>query len=211
MGDAFGAGDSIAEVETDKASMEWMQDDGVVAKHLVALGTEVAVGTPAVALVEDARTSAPSNFEAPAGPELRRRRPPVRGAAGAGRAGPGRTNAVAAPLPRVRGRVVCGRKRVKGVAAALPSQLRRQRTSPAWPRLSDYAISPKTRGPCAVKTLRARCSDGLASSATSCSGAARRMPSWLDGVVEQYQRVDINLVVGVGEGLPPAPIDVASR
>ena len=43
-GDAFGAGDSIAEVETDKASMEWeMQDDGVVAKHLVAPGTEVAV------------------------------------------------------------------------------------------------------------------------------------------------------------------------
>ena len=54
-GQAFGAGDSIAEVETDKASMEWeMQDDGVVAKHLVQPGTEVAVGTPAVVLVEDA-------------------------------------------------------------------------------------------------------------------------------------------------------------
>ena len=68
-GDAFGAGDSIAEVETDKASMEWeMQDDGVVAKHLVAPGTEVAVGTPAVVLVEDAAdVGAFADFEAPAG------------------------------------------------------------------------------------------------------------------------------------------------
>ena len=35
--------------------------------------------------------------------------------------------------------------------------------------------------------------------------------SWLDGVVRQYQRVDVNLVVGVGEGLrAPVLIDVAS-
>ena len=46
-GDAFGAGDSIAEVETDKATVDFeAQDEGVVAKILSAAGNEVARCSP---------------------------------------------------------------------------------------------------------------------------------------------------------------------
>ncbi|KAH8098535.1 dihydrolipoyllysine-residue acetyltransferase [Aureococcus anophagefferens] len=42
-GGAFGAGDVIAEIETDKATVDFeAQDDGVLAKILVPAGTEVA-------------------------------------------------------------------------------------------------------------------------------------------------------------------------
>ncbi|KAH8058151.1 dihydrolipoyllysine-residue acetyltransferase [Aureococcus anophagefferens] len=44
-GGAFGAGDVIAEIETDKATVDFeAQDDGVLAKILVQAGTEVAAG-----------------------------------------------------------------------------------------------------------------------------------------------------------------------
>ncbi|KAH8056457.1 dihydrolipoyllysine-residue acetyltransferase [Aureococcus anophagefferens] len=47
-GGAFGAGDVIAEIETDKATVDFeAQDDGVLAKILVQAGTEVAVGRAA--------------------------------------------------------------------------------------------------------------------------------------------------------------------
>lgn len=47
VGDTIEAGDIIAEIETDKATMEFEAiDDGVITKILVAEGTEnVAVGT----------------------------------------------------------------------------------------------------------------------------------------------------------------------
>jgi pyruvate dehydrogenase E2 component (dihydrolipoamide acetyltransferase) len=54
-GDSFNAGDVIAEVETDKATMGFeAQDPGVVAKILVGTGTEIAVGTPIMIIVDDA-------------------------------------------------------------------------------------------------------------------------------------------------------------
>ena len=54
-GDEIAAGDSIAEIETDKATMEWeAQDDGFVAKILLEDGAkDVPVGEPAMVVVED--------------------------------------------------------------------------------------------------------------------------------------------------------------
>ena len=54
-GDAVEAGDVIAEIETDKATMEVEAvDEGVIGKILIAEGTEgVAVNTPIAVLLED--------------------------------------------------------------------------------------------------------------------------------------------------------------
>ena len=54
-GSEFGAGDSLARIETDKASIDFeAQDDGVVAKILMQGNSEdVAVGTPIMVTVED--------------------------------------------------------------------------------------------------------------------------------------------------------------
>jgi pyruvate dehydrogenase E2 component (dihydrolipoamide acetyltransferase) len=55
-GSPVAAGDIIAEVETDKATMEWeAQDDGVVAALLVEAGASlVEVGAPVIVIVDDA-------------------------------------------------------------------------------------------------------------------------------------------------------------
>ncbi len=71
-GDAIAAGDVVAEVETDKATMEIEAiDDGVLAKILVAEGTEeVAVNAPiAVILEEGEDSSALESFSVSGGPE----------------------------------------------------------------------------------------------------------------------------------------------
>jgi len=54
-GDAVSAGDVLAEVETDKATMEWeAQEDGFVAKILVGEGSkDVPIGVPVLVLVTD--------------------------------------------------------------------------------------------------------------------------------------------------------------
>ena len=54
-GDAVVSGDVIAEIETDKATMEFEAvDDGVLGKILVAEGTDgVAVNTPIAIVLED--------------------------------------------------------------------------------------------------------------------------------------------------------------
>jgi pyruvate dehydrogenase E2 component (dihydrolipoamide acetyltransferase) len=55
-GDKFVAGDGIAKIETDKASIDFeAQDDGYVAKLLMEAGsgTDVAVGTPIMITVEE--------------------------------------------------------------------------------------------------------------------------------------------------------------
>ena len=56
VGDSFGAGDAVAKIETDKASIDFeAQDDGFIAKILVQEGGEdVAVGSPIMITVEDA-------------------------------------------------------------------------------------------------------------------------------------------------------------
>jgi len=54
-GDSISAGDSIAVIETDKASIDFeAQDDAVIAKLLVEAGSgEVAVGVPILVTVEE--------------------------------------------------------------------------------------------------------------------------------------------------------------
>lgn len=56
-GESFGPGDVLAEIETDKATMEWeAQDEGVLAKILMGDGAkDIAVGTPVAVIVEDAK------------------------------------------------------------------------------------------------------------------------------------------------------------
>ena len=59
-GDTVTAGDVIAEIETDKATMEFEAvDEGVIGKILVAEGTEaVKVNTPIAVLLEDGESAA---------------------------------------------------------------------------------------------------------------------------------------------------------
>ncbi|HBR94914.1 MAG TPA: dihydrolipoamide acetyltransferase, partial [Opitutae bacterium] len=53
-GDAISSGDMIAEVETDKATMEVeCFDDGVLIKQYAAEGSEVAVGDAIAAIGEE--------------------------------------------------------------------------------------------------------------------------------------------------------------
>jgi len=99
-GEAFAAGDSLAVIETDKATIDFeAQDDGVVAKHLIAAGSgEVAVGVPIMVTVEEERdVAAFANFEAGSAPDsaaTEASAPPV--AAAEVKAEPA---AVAAPTP----------------------------------------------------------------------------------------------------------------
>lgn len=55
-GDSFGAGDAVAKIETDKASIDFeAQDDAVIARLLVPAGDgkDIPVGTPIMITVEE--------------------------------------------------------------------------------------------------------------------------------------------------------------
>ncbi|WP_424966923.1 pyruvate dehydrogenase complex dihydrolipoamide acetyltransferase [Dinoroseobacter sp. S375] len=69
-GDQVSAGDLLAEIETDKATMEFEAvDEGVVGKLLVAAGTdEVRVNTPIAILLEDGEELSDSPASAPPAP-----------------------------------------------------------------------------------------------------------------------------------------------
>jgi pyruvate dehydrogenase E2 component (dihydrolipoamide acetyltransferase) len=91
-GDAVSAGDLLAEIETDKATMEFEAvDEGIVGKLLVAEGTDgVKVNTPIALLVgEDESAAAPAAAAKPA-PE----------AAAAPEAAPPPTASAAPPAPK---------------------------------------------------------------------------------------------------------------
>lgn len=67
-GDSFAAGDVLAKIETDKASIDFeAQDDGHVARLLTNDGTEdIPVGAPIMVTVEEPdHIAAFANFEAP--------------------------------------------------------------------------------------------------------------------------------------------------
>ncbi|MDX2209595.1 MAG: pyruvate dehydrogenase complex E1 component subunit beta [Sphingopyxis sp.] len=70
-GDEVKSGDILAEIETDKATMEFEAvDEGVVGKILVAEGTDnVKVGTVIAVMGGDGAESAPSSQPTPARPE----------------------------------------------------------------------------------------------------------------------------------------------
>ncbi len=86
-GEAVAAGDLIAEIETDKATMEIEAvEEGVMGKHLVAEGTEgVPVNTPIAILLEEDEDAAALEDSA------------TLGGAAPGGAGPGDTAPVAPP------------------------------------------------------------------------------------------------------------------
>lgn len=67
-GDSISAGDIMAEIETDKATMEFEAvDDGIVGRLLVAEGTEaVKVNTPIAVIVDEGESA--SDIKAPAAP-----------------------------------------------------------------------------------------------------------------------------------------------
>lgn len=68
VGEEVSAGDSIADIETDKATMSFdASDDGYIAKFLVEEGAELAVGSPILVLAEEEEdVAAFANFEASA-------------------------------------------------------------------------------------------------------------------------------------------------
>lgn len=69
-GDKVEAGDVIAEIETDKATMEVEAvDEGILGKILISEGTEgVAVNTPIALLVEEGENA--SELDAPAAADI---------------------------------------------------------------------------------------------------------------------------------------------
>ena len=73
-GDEVTSGDILAEIETDKATMEVESiDEGIVGKIIVAAGTDnVKVGTVILQLLEDGETdadlNAPASSSAPSAP-----------------------------------------------------------------------------------------------------------------------------------------------
>jgi len=99
-GDAVAAGDLLAEIETDKATMEFEAvDEGVIARILVAEGTdEVKVGT-VIALIaaegEDAGAAAPAPTAAP--------EPVAKGGGETGAGQPATEEAAPTPQPDVKG------------------------------------------------------------------------------------------------------------
>ena len=66
-GDTVSAGDLLAEIETDKATMEFEAvDEGVIGKLLVAEGTEgVKVNSPIALLLEDGESASDAKATAP--------------------------------------------------------------------------------------------------------------------------------------------------
>lgn len=71
IGEKVSAGDAIAEVDTDKATVTFeSQDEFFIAKFLVDVGTEVKVGDPILVTVEEAGSvGAFSNFTVAAAPK----------------------------------------------------------------------------------------------------------------------------------------------
>ncbi len=69
-GDPVKAGDVLAEIETDKASMEFeAADDGILGRILVPAGAEgIAVNTPIATLVAEGETAAPAPAASPPAP-----------------------------------------------------------------------------------------------------------------------------------------------
>jgi pyruvate dehydrogenase E2 component (dihydrolipoamide acetyltransferase) len=94
MGDKVSSGDVIAEIETDKATMEWEStDDGVLTEIYVAEGGKVGVGE-AVALILAPGEKAPTRSPAPS-PSIQ----PAPKAAPASSAAKPTPTPVAAPAP----------------------------------------------------------------------------------------------------------------
>ena len=139
-GDSFSAGDSLAEIETDKATMAFeAQDDGYIAKILVEAGNgdDVSVNTPIVVVVEEEDdVAAFADFVAPvaAAPEAAAAPPsppPVAEAAAAAPPPPPPPPPAAVEAPPAPAPVA--------VAAAAPAAPAAPTVGPAWGNLARVA------------------------------------------------------------------------
>ncbi len=76
-GDKVSSGDKIAEIETDKATMEMeVFEDGVLLKQIVAVGEQVAVGAPICAIGKPGeKVELPEKSPAPAAPAPKKEEP----------------------------------------------------------------------------------------------------------------------------------------
>ena len=100
-GDAIRAGDVIAEIETDKATMEVEAvDEGTLGRILVPAGTEnVAVNTPIAMLLEEGEDASALDASAPAAPSAKPAEAPA--PIPATKTEPAGTPAPVAPAPQV--------------------------------------------------------------------------------------------------------------
>ncbi len=106
-GDSVASGDVVADVETDKATMEMpVYDDGVISKIMVAAGQQVPVGTPIAIIAVDgddgqavAVASSPASAQTSAAPAAAPNGQPVPHAP---QPQPQRAHAVDSPSARVR-------------------------------------------------------------------------------------------------------------
>jgi pyruvate dehydrogenase E1 component beta subunit len=133
-GDAVAAGDLIAEIETDKATMEIEAvEEGVMGRHLVAEGTEgVPVNTPIAVLLEAGEDAAALEVES--------------GAA-----------ATPAPVPATAAAPV---PEPPGPAAA--ASLAAPRAEPGAEPGAELAAEPEWRGPTVTLTVREALRDAMA-------------------------------------------------
>lgn len=138
-GDSFIAGDSLAKIDTDKASIDFeAQDDGHVAKLLIPANTEdVTVGTPIMVTVEEAEhVAAFANFVVPE-QEKDTTAPPPPAAAAAGEPAVAKSAPVAPPsLPPV----MVEPPTVVAAAAAAPPPSAAATTTPPLP--PSVAVPP---------------------------------------------------------------------
>ncbi|WP_299932747.1 pyruvate dehydrogenase complex dihydrolipoamide acetyltransferase [uncultured Pelagimonas sp.] len=113
-GDSVQSGDVIAEIETDKATMEFEAvDEGVIGKILVADGSaEIAVNTPIAVLLEEGETAADMSTAAPQAPA--EASPP---AAAVEAAPVGSSDQAAAPAPQHTGTRVFASPLARRIAA----------------------------------------------------------------------------------------------
>ncbi|MEE4346796.1 MAG: pyruvate dehydrogenase complex dihydrolipoamide acetyltransferase [Paracoccaceae bacterium] len=107
-GDTVSAGDLLAEIETDKATMEFEAvDEGVIGKLLVAEGTEgVKVNSPIALLLEDGESASDAKAAAPKAEPAKAEAPKAEAAPAAAAAAPAAPKAAdggrvfASPLAR---------------------------------------------------------------------------------------------------------------
>ncbi|MBE2216527.1 MAG: E3 binding domain-containing protein, partial [Opitutaceae bacterium] len=117
-GDKVSSGDKIAEIETDKATMEMeVFEDGVLLKQIVAVGEQVAVGAPICAIGKPGETvNVPAKGATPA-PAAKKEEPKPAAPAPAPTPTPAPTS-VSRPAP------------IAAVEAPAPATGERQKISP---------------------------------------------------------------------------------
>ncbi|HZG45732.1 MAG TPA: biotin/lipoyl-containing protein, partial [Allosphingosinicella sp.] len=104
-GDTVSSGDLLAEIETDKATMEFEAvDEGVIAKILVAEGTdEVKVGTVIAILAQEGEDASAAGGSASAASAAPAPAPPQQDAGETGAGQPATPAPAPTPEPEVRG------------------------------------------------------------------------------------------------------------